>query len=67
VLEAAVAQLAQAVEEDGAGQGVAGLALAESGLDAAAQVDVLQMDLPVCRGAPPGRAPADCRRRAGPP
>ena len=42
VLEGAVAQLAQAVEEDGAGERVAGLALVEDAAGAAALLGVVE-------------------------
>ena len=42
LLEAAVADFAQAIEEHGAGQGVAGFSLVQSGMHAAAQLDALQ-------------------------
>jgi hypothetical protein len=44
-LKAAVAHLAEPVEEHGSGQSVAGLALVQSGMDTAAQLDVLQTTL----------------------
>jgi hypothetical protein len=42
LLETAVADFAQAVEEHGAGQRVAGLAFVQLGMHAAAQLDALQ-------------------------
>jgi len=42
VFKTAIAQLAEPIEEDGSSQRVAGLALVQSGLDAAPQLDVLQ-------------------------
>lgn len=41
-LETAVAYFAQPVEEDGPGEGIAGLPLVESGLYTAAQLDILE-------------------------
>ena len=42
LFETAVSNFSQPVEEHGAGQGVAGFALVQSGMHAAAQLDALQ-------------------------